>query len=87
MGQTSELDVEKALLLVLPGANAKDAYDISGVCRRQADDAQSRLQWSKPGPTGLHSLNTTATRGGDERRKANGGEKEGYSQNEGGGEE
>lgn len=30
MGQTSELDVEKALLLVLPGANAKDAYDISG---------------------------------------------------------
>lgn len=51
-------------------------------------DAQSRLQWSKPAPTaGLLPLNTTARRGGDEKREGReGDDKEGYSQNEGGGE-
>lgn len=68
MGQTSELE-DKLSVLVLPGGTVKDADDISnGLCVGAKRMTQSRLQWSKPAPTaGLHYLNTTARRGGDER--------------------
>lgn len=82
MGQTSELE-DKLSVLVLPGGTVKDADDISnGLCVGARRMTQSRLL-VKASTHCWATLFKHYSKKGRGRKNDN----EGYSQNEGGGEE
>lgn len=63
MGQTSELDEEKSSVFMLPDDTDKDVDDIIRATHRHDYSTESEPA------NRLNSLNSTARRGGDERRK------------------